>query len=99
MKSFTNYARLGNSSTSITSALTSNKKFLEPDNLVYSTHEANMYSYPGQYSDFVTYDDETNSYADGNKLTIPEHSYHGKRTVPPVIDTIDTIGSCKSCKK
>lgn len=48
------YAKRGYACSSITSALTSNRKFLPPDASVYNLQHTYMMRYPGYSGDFIT---------------------------------------------
>ena len=48
------YAARGNSCSSVSSALTSNRKFIPPANSVYNELFSRMLQYPGHSGDFIT---------------------------------------------
>jgi uncharacterized HAD superfamily protein len=83
------YATLGNDCIDQTGAITSNKKFLKPDNKVYQKYFTNMELLPGNDSDNI------------NQKRIK--SYLGKDTLPNnnvyYNYNNDKKLSCKSCKR
>lgn len=86
------YATLGTSCLPITCALTSNEKFLLPNNPDYSKPYTNMFEYPG-------HNDHVDSIGHIDALH-PEHikAYYSKDTSPRDIPIPDTMtNQCKKC--
>ena len=86
------YASLGNQCVPHTPALTSNRKYLLPDNEVYWWEYTSMYKYPSQDS----------TYTDAKAPDDPRHpdlikSYYGKQTVPYPVPKGKPSGGCSSC--